>query len=225
MSALATLEAPDTSAIEQQRDGVVSVANAIRVTNNQEMVGASDVLRQIKTTLKTIDAEVDPSIRKAHEAHKEIVSLKKRLTAPLEEAERIVKSRISQYTMAQEKARQAEEMRLREIARQQEEDRRLAEAIELEREGSQEALEQAQAIIEAPVVAPVVVVQKTVPKVEGISTRKVWKYRIVNEHQIPREYMTPNEKAIGAYCRSMGANAKMCGVEFYSEDVVSAAGF
>ena len=55
---------------------------------------------------------------------------------------------------------------------------------------------------------------KTVPKVEGVSTRTVWKYRFANEFMIPRNYLMPDEKKIGAHARSMRESASIPGVEF-----------
>jgi hypothetical protein len=44
----------------------------------------------------------------------------------------------------------------------------------------------------------------------------------VDDTTIPRDYMMPDEKKIGAYARSMKSKASMPGVEFYSDTIVSA---
>ena len=62
------------------------------------------------------------------------------------------------------------------------------------------------------------VIAREVPKIAGIKTRTVWKYRIVDAAQIPREYMIPNEVMLGNVARSTKGAVKVAGVEFYSED-------
>jgi hypothetical protein len=69
--------------------------------------------------------------------------------------------------------------------------------------------------------APVVVIPKTIPKQEGISTRKTWKFRIVDTAKIPREYMTVDEVKIGQIVRAMKELSNIPGVEVYAEDTVS----
>jgi hypothetical protein len=52
----------------------------------------------------------------------------------------------------------------------------------------------------------------------GSATGRInWKYRIVDATLIPREYMMPNEVAIGAVARSLKDKANIPGVEFYGE--------
>jgi vacuolar-type H+-ATPase subunit I/STV1 len=60
----------------------------------------------------------------------------------------------------------------------------------------------------------------TITKVEGISYRKVWHYRITSEKDIPREYLIPDEKKIAETIRKEKEKTDIKGVEIYSEDVI-----
>jgi len=62
------------------------------------------------------------------------------------------------------------------------------------------------------------------PKAAGISSRKIWKFRIVDKTKVPAEFMIVNEAAISGFCRSFKdtATAEIPGIEFYSENVISA---
>ena len=144
---------------------------------------------------------------------------KKKVDAPLVEAEGIIKPRIAAWNAEQERIRREEEARLREQARKEEEERRLQEAILAEQNGQTEAAEE---IMAAPVQPPPVVVPKTVPKVSGVSMVKQWKFRVVNPALIPREYMVPDETKIGGVVRALKDQAHIPGVEIYSVDSVSA---
>ena len=193
-------------------------AKAIIIKSNDDFLKAGEILTVIKSLRKEIDTTFDPIITKAHEAHKEAIAQKKKVDAPLIEAEGIIKPRMAAWNTEQERIRREEEDRLREIARKQEEERRLKEAVAAEQAGNKE---EAEAIIEAPIEAPPVVVQKTTPKVAGVSFRKKWTFRVTDPLKVPREYLTVDEVKIGGVVRAMEGKINIPGVEVYSEDVVS----
>lgn len=217
----ALMEAPDTKAIEREAHAAIAQANAITINDNPSLVAASDVLKGYKTIQKRIDYELDPIIKSQRDALDRQRDLKKKLSEPVEQAERIVKCKIAAYQREQEEIRRAEEIRLREEARKAAEERRLQEAVALEQAGDKRA---AEAMIAAPVAPPPVVVPVSTPKIAGVSMRQNWKFRIVDERAIPREYLKADEVKIGGYVRSMKGDAKIPGVEVYCEDVVSSTG-
>jgi hypothetical protein len=189
------------------------------ITNNNDYVKAGNILLTIKDIRKKIEATFKPIKQKFDAAKKEVLDQEKAADRPLIEAENWIKPLISGYLVEQEKIRQAEERRLQELARKEEEERRLLEAIEAEKNGQQD---EAQAIIDAPVQAPPVVVPKAVPKVEGISMRENWRFRIVDEKKIPREFLKVDEVKIGAYVRAMKSAGNIPGVEIYNEATIGA---
>lgn len=209
---------PDTKAIEQEAHSLVTTANAMTVESQQDMELAGDFLKRCKAATKTLDDAYDGIIKRAHEAHKAAVAKKKELAKPFDDAVQIVKRKVGAYTAEQERIRREEEARLREEARKKAEEEALALADELEQAGDPEA---AQAVIETPVHAAPVVVPSRVQKVSGISNRVNWKFRIVNASAIPRQYLIPDEKAIGAHGRSMKDRANIPGVEFFPDETVS----
>ncbi|HCU25404.1 MAG TPA: hypothetical protein DF383_10315 [Deltaproteobacteria bacterium] len=205
--------------LETKALSVPDQARAIQITDTNTYTKAGELLLAIKDLRKEIDATFDPIVKKAHEAHKEAVAQKKKVEAPLAEAEGIIKPRIAAYQAEQERIRREEEARLREEARKREEEERLALALEAEKEGMPEVAEE---ILEVPAFVPPPVVPSSTPKVSGISTRTVWKHRIINADLLPRQYLMPDEKALAAHGRALGSRAKVPGVEFYPEQVVAA---
>ena len=192
---------------------------AYAITDQATYASAGEYLTKIKTIRKRVKDLFDPAVKKAHQAHKELLSLKRTFDKPLDDAERNIKSGMSAWHAEQERQRRAEEARLRAEQEKADEERRLAEAEKLESEGK---TEQAEAVLEQPSVAPPVVLPSSTPKVEGVSMREVWKFRIVDEKSIPREFLMVDEKKLGAYARNMKAAATVPGVEFYSEKSISA---
>jgi hypothetical protein len=72
-----------------------------------------------------------------------------------------------------------------------------------------------------PLMVEPVILPETTPKVEGISGRQVWKFRIINPALIPREYLIPDERKIGQIVRAMKGETRIPGVEAYAEESVA----
>lgn len=62
-------------------------------------------------------------------------------------------------------------------------------------------------------------VESYVP-VKGIHTRETWFARVVNEAQLPREYMTPDFGKLDRIAKAVKAPSDIPGVEFYAETTV-----
>jgi hypothetical protein len=195
---------------------IIEQGNAVVIKNSEDYTAAGNLWTTIKGIMKQVDESFDPIIQKAHQAHKEAVAQKAKIYDPLKSVYVYVKKVMSDYDAEQERLRKAEEARLREIARKEEEERLLQEAIAAEASGNKE---EAAAIIEEPVYVPPVVVKKEVPKVQGMSFRTIWKFRITDEKKIPREYLKPDEVKIGGVVRSMKKQTNIPGIEAYEERV------
>lgn len=142
-----------------------------------------------------------------------------------EEAERIRKEQeqaAAKIEQAAREKREKEEAKARELE---------AQGRQAEAEAKREAADRAEALriqqadakrtaaAQIPA-APVVHIEQ--PKVAGISTSTVWKFEIVNPDLIPREYLTPDEKAIGGVVRSLKGRASIPGVRIFEETIMSA---
>lgn len=199
---------------------VVSQARQLTVHTSEDYEMACTFLQLVATRKKLVEETFDPIVTKAHAAHKEAVAQRKRFMDPLLEAEVAVKVKVSTWRNEEERKRQEEESRLREAAKKEADERALEEAARLEAAGEKEL---ANMVVEAAAAAPapVVVLDTTVPKQEGIAMRKNWKFRITNEALIPREYLSPDPVKIGAVVRAQKDMTRIPGVEVYSEDVVA----
>lgn len=195
-------------------------AMAMRITNAAEHAAAADFLRfRIKAVEREVDSYFDPVIKAAHASHRAALAQKSRALAPLLEAERIVKGLIADYHQ-REMARQTEEATRRaEEARKAEEGRRLETAAFLEREGDQEA---AEAVLGAPIVVSEMPVEA--PKAEGVSVRRSWGWKLVDEGKVKPHFLQPDEKAIAAVVATLGPAAAevVGGIEVYEKLTVAA---
>jgi hypothetical protein len=201
----------------------VAPISIFHVVDTDSMRMADNIIKDINSRLKAIDDKLDPKKKIAYQAYKEWLSLIDELKAPLEEAKKYLQSEGKRYLTEQEKIRQAEENRLREIARKAEEERRIAEALQAEQEGN---TEEADAIIQEEIYVPTPVVEKMVPKVDNRLFQKRWKGRGVNLQQAIKfindnpsfnNLLMFNDPAINAMARSMKGRSPVPGIEFVEE--------
>lgn len=211
-------QTPDVKEVTTMALSIPDRANAIIINSNEDYARAGQLLLTIKGIRKKIEETFKPIKQKMDVAKKEVLDQEKAADAPLAKAEAIIKPRIAQWNAEQERIRKEEEDRQRAIAQAAEEERRLQEAILAEQSGHKE---EAEAIIETPIQAAPVVIPKTTPKVAGISFTKQWKFRIVDEAKIPRQYLSVDEQKIGAVVRALKDSTNIPGVEIYSVDSVS----
>ena len=169
-----------------------------------------------KALLKEIDEGYNDIIRAAHQLHKKAVARKAKYYSPVEDGVKFVKDLLERFDRDLEEKRQAEERRLREIARKEEEERRLREAIEAEANGEKDIGE---AILEEPIYVPPIIIEKEVPKVSGIVFREIWDFEIVDEKLIPFEYLQPNMIKIGSVVRSLKSTTNIPGIRAFSRRV------
>jgi len=196
-------------------------ARALQVTSNDTYQAAGGLLIQIKGLRKKINETFKPMKAAAVKAHKAVLEQERIADAPLVKAENIIKPALAKWDMEQERLRRVEEQRLQELARKQEEDRRLAEAVAIEQAGDKKLADQ---VIAAPVEVAPVIVAKSVPKVQGISYTERWTYRVINPAIVPAEFKMLDEVKIGQYARAMKSAGRIPGIDIYSERSVSGRG-
>lgn len=135
--------------------------------------------------------------------------------------------RIQEEKAAVERRAEAEQRRIQEERdaadkRAEEEQERLhqekldAEAAQRDRTARAETLE---ARADDKVAAPVV---SAAPKVKGVSTKRVWKFEIVDKTKVPEQYKTIDEKKIRGVVTALKEDADIPGVRVYWENAMAA---
>ena len=143
------------------------------IDTDDKYVGAGEMLKGVKGLIAEIGKAFDPIIEKAHLAHKEAISQKRKQVEPLDRIEGFLKIRIAEYLRLREELKEREEARLRRLAEQQEEERRMIEAANLIDQGrDNEASELLEQKIDVGTIA-VAETEKPVV-VMGINSRKIY---------------------------------------------------
>lgn len=209
---------------------IVTQADGIAISDQQDYQGAAEFLRTCKTMEKRVKDTFDEPVKKAHEAHKAITTVRAQLLDPISQAEKIVKRKMAGFVEEQERIAAEERRRAEAEARKAEEDRRLREAAELEARGDSAAAEEA---ISAPIVVPVIVPETVKPLAEGTSTRKKYRAEVVDPAALIRAVadgkamaglVIPNQQALDKLADSMKETLAIPGVRVVSETIVSARG-
>lgn len=186
----------------------------LAIIDQQSYEVAGVFLTTLKSKMKQVTEFFADSKKKASEAHKAICANESALLNPLKDAEMQIKQKMSKYLAAEEVKRRAEEER-----QAKEAEKMMALAAEATACGDDSMAE------EATMEAALASIQVTyAPKAAGISSRKTWKFRIVDKAKVPAEFMIVNEAAISGFCRSFKdkPTIEIPGIEFYSENVISA---
>jgi hypothetical protein len=217
VTALAIL--PEYEEIYREATTFAGRAKLVAITDNESYCLAAMTLKSIKDCLKRVDDRLEPGRKAAYASYQEWLDLIREAKAPYLDAEAHIKLQIATYQKEEEMKRRAEESHLRERARQREEERRLQEALLAEREGNHKEAEE---ILAEEVSIPPPVREMSVPKIEGISTTTVWKWRVTDEHKIPREYLRIDETRINGVVRAMKEATNVPGIEIYPESIVRA---
>ena len=198
--------------VSEQASRIVAQAQATEIKSVEDYDATTVFMELCAERITGFDKIFDPNISRLHHAHKSAVAEKKQFTQQYERAIEIIKFRRIEFRSIAERERQRRESAARLAAQIAQTAQLQAHAKTLESQGDTAAAAEVRQMAEtAP--APIVVVA---PEVKDVP--KVWKFRIVNESAIPRQWLIPDEKAIGVHARSMQEKASIPGVEFYSED-------
>lgn len=207
-------------------NATVEAARAIKITTNDDYEGAGKFLVEIKKRAKQVEGYWKPLKEKARAAWQDVVDKEKSMLAPLNEAEKIIKADMVRYSAEVEAERRKAEAEAR--RRQQEErDRLLAEAIAAEKVGNAASAAASVAMAEMveDMAAPAVVAEA--PKAAGVSVRKTWKARVLDDAAVPvlanGVVIRPIDAAmLNNIARLTKGTASIPGVEFYEESSIGA---
>ena len=186
----------------------------------------ADAARELEIRDEATNAVALDMLSQARKAHKRIEALKKRwldplnqqvklirgdfdaMAAPAAEAETILRNKVRRYDDEKEAARKREEERIQRLAEKRQE-RAIAKA---EARGEEPP--------EMNIPMPIVPVAPKTTRTEAgsVTMRKVWKWRVTDETQIPREYFVLDEKKLNGVVAA--GLRTIPGVEIYEDKQV-----
>lgn len=169
--------------IKNESSSIVETANNMNITNQEDLEYAAGFLKDIKSTQKKIKEYWEEPIKRAYEAHKALKSKANEMLEPLQNSEKIIKEKISDYTITMERLKREEEERIR-AEQEQQALEQLQEAERLKAEGNeveaQIAEENAVAMSQIDIK-----VDSKIEKVVGLSFRKDYEIVVTDASKVP----------------------------------------
>lgn len=226
-----------TTLIAEEASEALGRAAACAVTSDATYREAGEELRIVKTIAKRLDEARRTLKAPVLEAGRRIDAL---FVAPLDAcgaAEKTLKGAMLAYTSEQERQRKAEAERVRRELEEQERARRAAEA---ERRRAEEAARDLEGFgpavepepVPEPVAVSVVTPATTVARAAGVSTRTLYRARVVDKLALIRAaaagdelalaVLTVDERALATLATSRKGTLAMPGVEFFEEQTLAA---
>ncbi len=203
---------------------ILEQARYLNITSAADYEAAAEFTKQVKALSKRIKDYWAPLKKAARDAWQSLVDREKELLKPLEQAEAEVKTKMAAYQRkVQEEERAARE--LAEKLKREEAERLLAEAAKAAEQGnemeSEILLAQAE-IMETSQPA----VQMQTPKATGVSTRTLYRARIIDESKVPVEVagvvIRPVDlAAINKLAQASKGKVQIPGIEIYEEQSVA----
>lgn len=205
----------------------MEMAEGMTIGTNEDYGRAGEFLTEIKRRAKQVTEYWKPAKEKAWAAHKEIAAKEKAMLGPLEQAEKAVKSEMARYLQEVERARLAAEAEAKRRA-QEERDRLLTEALAAEQRGDEMGAHVGMAMAEmVEDMAPTAMLNEAAPVAAGVSVRKSWKARVVDEAAVPTAFggvtIRPVDvAALNGLARMTKGTAQIPGVEMYEDAAIAA---
>ncbi len=189
--------------------------NRVIVCDLESLVRANTVRKAIGERQKAIQAQLAKPKSWADGLHKWFCSLERAALAPLQILDGFEREQIRAFNDQQTRERQAREQQLAEARRLADEARATTEAAALERAGEHQlaAAVVAEALAAPP---PMVVLVDEVKAVQ--SFRRRWTYEVVNEAEVPRDFLMLDTTKLQRYAVAMKDSGKVPGVRFFSID-------
>ena len=203
------MENKELDLVKQQVSKAVAVANSITIEDDTSMLEAGEIRKKIKTAIKFVKDRMEAPVKRAYEAYKEIKTEQEQTFGEYikncEEAQSVIDRKMDAYQEKVEVERKKVEAdalkKLEETQRKLEEGKLTEKQVEKIEAKLELKLEKAPEVIRSSV---------------DFHTREVQKFRIINEADIPREYLVPDEVKIR---RAMMAGTPINGVDYYKEKI------
>jgi hypothetical protein len=203
---------------QTQAETMLSNARSMQILNQSLYEQAASFLKIVKERNNQLEELRKSLTRPLDESKKKIMDLFRIPLSYYQESESLTKKAMIKYEDEQERIRQDQERRLQAEAEKKRLDA-LKKAEEARANGNDLKADKYESKA-AAVVAPVLAAR--VNGVQGIARKKVWKFRVIDEKLIPREFLCVDEKKLGDYARAMKGTMPVDGVLFYEEDTLAA---
>lgn len=188
----------------------------LKVTDGRTYQLMANGVQLLKKAEQFFEDRARPRIDEAHKHHANLLKDLKADVDPIKTARQYGNGQLSDYDTEQKRLANLEALRLQAEQRKRDDNEKM-QLAELAEKAGETAL--AAEILDTPSTAPVVVVQKDVPKVSGLSYREDWKFEVTDHKLIPREYLMIDDSKIGKIVRALKQTTNIPGIRVFTVKV------
>ena len=198
--------------VRTRMDDLIEWATKIQVEDMESLQTAATCLSGMRKVENKIEKAYQPKVKKAHQKHKALLAEMresvKLITCMIDD----LKSTATEF-VSEECERRSEQALLEEAALTKAELKRRGEEIKrLERAGEHE---EAERLKNEPLDVPPVQVEDV--KVDGLRSRKNWKFEVEDATKVPRRYLKVDEVALREVVIGLKDSADIPGVRVWAE--------
>jgi len=183
-------------------------------------------IQAVKSEISIIRAEHDPKIAELRKPYQAALDTRKALLTDLERAEKVAKEKVAAYD--EERIRKQEELvrKMQEEARRKAQEEMANHAADLFDQGKDDEAEELLSSIDDVDSSTPLPVFDNRPKVEGMSTSRLKRFRVIDKSKISPQFLIPDEKAIQQVVNALGDRAEevVGGIKVYIKVSVSSRG-
>lgn len=201
------------NAVSKTHDFIVDLS----INNEVDYSKAGETLRAIQTKKISLEQKQKKITDPLSLALRETRKLFKPWIALCVDTRKLIENKREDYRFAQEATIRIEEEKLKKQAEKEQKklDQAAAKKARLAlKKGDKEKAHEIMSSV--PMITSPVLARSETPKEEGIKLRKIYSFKIVDAKLLPREFLMPNEKAIGALIRATKGSVEIPGVEITS---------
>ena len=202
----------DREKTQKDAQSIVDHAKTFEIINAEDYLRSGSLAVAITDMIRNIKETHRPVIDHWSKKHKEAIAEMNADLLPLEGVKVIMESKRIDYRRKEEEIRAKEQIRLQEEAKKRAEDLALLEAEQADLSGQRDAADR---IIDTPITAAPVFLPSAAPKTQGQVIRKYPSFRIVDANLIPRQYLIPDEQAIGKVVKALKERHSIPGIEMF----------
>lgn len=188
----------------------LALAESMPIESDEDFQHADKLVTEGQDYIKGVKALMNPHIDRAHIAHKELTSDRKKLIDPFEKATKLLGGKMATYNYNREEAKRKEREEAEMKAKAEQEAACEAQAKELEEAGEKEAAEAVREMKETAV--PVQVDKASDHLMSNTKFKADWISTITDPQAVPREYLIVDEAKIQKMVRAMKGDIKIPGV-------------
>lgn len=210
----------------KQAEDMLALAGSYAITCREMRVAAAEDLKRVKGLQRAIEEQRKEITGPINLGLKRVNDLFRKPAQWLDEAEAALKSICRRWDDEQDRIQRAAEA---EAARKADEERRrLADVAKAE--AAKGNAETAHAIAQAAQMVAPIPVAVSAPKIEGESTREIWRAEVVDlvalcraigEGKAAPEMILPNQTVLNGMARSLKGSLSVAGVRAVSEKILA----